>query len=174
MTGLIKHIFLYISGKQWSLPVCLFICLLSCSSIPPSSEGEESRGFIKALIRGSGQEETSLASLLPAHPQPLIGRPRCHGHRPHTPSSPPSPPRSLRFLPNGITGASRVLSNWERHGGGHRVGAAAQEVRLPGHQLPHVAPGNSHWQPSDGPATWTQTTVQGEVGTHTYTQTNQT
>ncbi|XP_035812308.2 E3 ubiquitin-protein ligase SH3RF3 isoform X4 [Amphiprion ocellaris] len=114
-------------------------------------EGEESRRSVKAPVGGRSQEETSLAPVLPANPRPLIGWPRRRGHRPRPPSSPPSPPRPLRFLSNGVAGTSRILSNRERDGGGNGPGASAQEVRLPGHQLPHVAPGNTRWQCSDGP-----------------------
>lgn len=106
--GFMKPIFLYIS------PASLSVCSsLSLHSLCPSSEGEESRRFIKAIVRGGGQEETSLASLLPAHPRPLTGWPRRRGHRPCPPSSPPSPPRPLRFLSDGIAGAGRLLSDRE-------------------------------------------------------------
>lgn len=171
---LMNAIFLCIS------PASLFVCCLVLSSLclhpllfhlphplpslRPSLEGEESRRFIKAPVRGGSQEKTSLTSLFPAHPRPLISRPRRWGHRPCPPSPPPSP---LRFLSDGITGASRLLSNRERYGRGHRTGASAQEVRLPGHQFSQVAPSNAHWQCSDGSPAWTQTPVQREVGTCT-------
>lgn len=125
--------------------------LVSLTRLCPSSEGEKSRRFIEALVRGGSQEETSLASVVPTHPRPLGGRPRCRGHRPRPPPPPPSPPRPLRFLPDGIAGASRLLPHRERHGWGHRTGASAQEVRFPGHQFSQVAPSNARRQCSDGP-----------------------
>lgn len=125
--------------------------LVSFPRLCPSSEGEKSRGFIEALVWSGSQEETSLASVVPAHPRPLGGWPRCRGHRPCPPPPPPSPPCSLRFLPDGVAGASRLLPHRERYGGGHRTGASAQEVRFPGHQFSQVAPSNTRRQCSDGP-----------------------
>lgn len=153
--GLMKHIFLLISPASlfvcclfplWVSVLTPFISLIPFPSLCPSSEGEESGRFIKAAVGGGSQEKTSLTSLLPAHPRPLAGRP----HRSRPPPAPPSPPRPLRFLSDGITGASRLLSDRERYGG-HRAGASAQEVWLPGYQFPQVAPGNTCRQRSDGP-----------------------
>lgn len=169
---------LYFYSRNMTLTNSQFICCLVppslCASIlssliSPFSEGEESSGFVKASVRSCSQEETSLAPVVPTHPRPLNACPRCRGHWPHSPSSLPSPSRPLRFLSNGVTGASWFLSNWERDGGSDGTGASAQEVRFTGHQLPHVAPSNTRWQPSDGPPSWTQTPVQRKVDTHTHT-----
>lgn len=155
-----KPIFLCFSPA--SLFFVVLFLLVSCPlpSLSPSLEGEESRRLIKALVGGGSQEETSLTSLLPAHPRPLIGRP-C------PPSPPPSPPRPLRFLSDGLTGPSRLLSNREWYGGGHGDGASAQEVWFAGHKLPQVSPGTTCRQRFDGPSAWTQAPVQREVGART-------
>lgn len=134
MISFTKAIFLYVSRH-----LCLFAPL---PLLYRSSEGEESRWVIKALVGARGQEETSLPSFLPAHQR----------RRRRPPSSPPSPPpRPLGFLSVGVARASRLLPDRGRDGGGDRAGAPAQEVWLSGHQLPPVAPGNARQQRSDGP-----------------------
>lgn len=119
--------------------------------ILPASKGEKSCRFAEAVVGGRSQKETSLSPLLTTHPRPLAGWPRRRTHRPNPPSSLSSPPRSLRLLSNGVAGPSRLLSNRERHVGGDRAGASAQEVRIPGHKLPNVAPGYTSRQCSSGP-----------------------
>lgn len=172
-----SEIYLYIE-KRWPLlalsylfscPPLFYPSILLCIFffMPLYSEGEESRRFIKTLIGRRSKEETSLTPILPTHPWPHWSRRR--GYRPR---APPSPPRPLRFLSDGVARTSRFLSNRERHGGGNWAGASAQKVRFPGYQLPHVTPGNTCWQCSDGPPTWTQTPVQREVGTQTHENTH--
>lgn len=141
------------------------LCSLShlFPSFYPSLEGEESGRFIKASVWGSGQEKASLPAFVPSHPRSLASRTGCRGNRSHPASAPPSPSRPFRFLPHGVTGASRFLPHWERHAGGHRAGAFAQEVRFSGHQFPQVSPGNTAWQRTDGSPAWAQTLVKREV-----------
>lgn len=144
----------------------IFLCMKSNNNIcflffSESSEGEESRRFVKAVIRSFIQKETTLPSVLPAYPQSLAAWSVRRGPRCRTPSS--LPPRPLGFLPNGVAGTGRLLSRWEWHGRGHRPGAAAQEVRLLGYKLSHVASGYEALQPSDGPQAGAKAPVQREV-----------
>lgn len=145
---------------------CVSLFVLSPSFVPsilhslshlfpwfhPSLEGEESGRFAKATVWGGGQEKAPLAAFVPPHPRSLASRPGRRGNRPRPASAPPPPPppRALRLLPHGVAGPSRVLSHRERHVGGHRAGAFAQEVRFSGHQLPPVSPGNQGRQRTDG------------------------
>lgn len=143
----------------------IFLCMKSnnniCLFFSESSEGEESRRFVKAVIRSFIQKETTLPSVLPAYPQSLTAWSVRRGPRCRTPSS--LPPRPLGFLPNGVAGTGRLLSRWEWHGRGHRPGAAPQEVRLLGYKLSHVASGYEALQPSDGPQAGAKAPVQREV-----------
>lgn len=160
----LTHLSLFVLSSTF-IPSNLFFLSLLFPSFCPSLEGEESRRFIKAPVWGSGQEKASLPSFVPSHPQSLAGQPGRRGNRPCPASTPPPSPRPLRFLPHGVTGASRFLPHRERHVRGHRAGAFAQEVRLSGHQFPQVSPGNPGWQRTDGSPAWAQTLVKREVST---------